>query len=174
LIDCGDDLRLDFADVGDGQRPGKQESARGATGQTDLGSDRRLPFEQGYILDEQTQYSLALGPRNARIMPDARKLFSEVLDSSPRVLVHDAGLLLGPALVVGDRARVDAQSFVPFGLERICDEPVVGIDIHVATAGEIGFVTGPIDMLAARRINLVRRGSRARAVRPTSPPDSWG
>ena len=54
LIDFGDDLRLDFTDIGDGQRPGKQESARGATGQTDLGSDHRLPFEQGYILDEQT------------------------------------------------------------------------------------------------------------------------
>ena len=47
-----------------------------------------------------------------------------------------------------------AQLVVPFRLERIGDEAVVGIDLHVAPARELGFIAQSLDMLAAQGVGL--------------------
>lgn len=46
------------------------------------------------------------------------------------------------------------QLVVPFCFESIGDQAVVGIDLHVASTREFGFVARPLDMLAAHGVGL--------------------
>ncbi len=60
-----------------------------------------------------------------------------------------------PALVLLLRGRQGPQPVVPFSLERIGDQAVVGIDLHVATPGQLGLVASPVHLLASQLIRLV-------------------
>ena len=48
-----------------------------------------------------------------------------------------------------------AEGVVPVGLERVGDEPVVGIDGEVAAAGELGPLAGALDVAAAESVGFV-------------------
>ena len=60
-----------------------------------------------------------------------------------------AGVRILPGLV--ERAQLR----VPVGLELVGDQAVVGVDLHVASAREIGFVARALDLLLAQAIGLV-------------------
>ena len=47
-----------------------------------------------------------------------------------------------------------AQLGVPVGFERISDESVLGVHVHVAMAGVVGFELGPLDVPMAQAVSL--------------------
>lgn len=48
-----------------------------------------------------------------------------------------------------------AEGVVPVGLERVGDEPVVGVDGEVAAAGELGALAGALDVALSEPVGLV-------------------
>jgi len=50
---------------------------------------------------------------------------------------------------------VVAQRVVPVGLERVGDEPVFRVDGEISAAGELGALTGTLDVAASELVGLV-------------------
>lgn len=118
-----------------------------------MGRDR-LRLCQGYVVDEQTHDPLALAAVNSRILPDPRQLLGELKDASPGFCAKCRSLLFAPALVIFDGIGVTTQFVVPFRLECVGDEPVAGIDLHVTSTRELGFVAHALNKLASRDVGL--------------------
>ena len=91
---------------------------------------------------------------DAWVLPDPRQLLGEIKNASRASALSAVSLLFAAALVVFRGIGMTAQLVVPFRLERICDETVVGIDLHVTSPRELGLVAHPFDVLAARGVGL--------------------
>ena len=111
-------------------------------------------LDQGHVVDEQTQYALALAQIDARVVPDPRELLGEIEDAAAHLGVERGASLPAASFIVCDGISMETQLLVPFGFERVGDEAIVGVDLHVSPPREFGLVARPLDMLAAQGIGL--------------------
>ncbi len=65
--------------------------------------------------------------------------------------------MVGRALLVIAQlgVREGPQLLVPFGFERIRDQPIIRVDLHVTTTGQVRLVVCAVDLLPAQAITLV-------------------
>ena len=82
---------------------------------------------------------------------------SPLVDGEPIGRVLTLILLLG----VGQRAQLRIR----IGLERVSDESIGRIHLHVAVAGVVGFILGALDLPVAQTIGFVTQGAATPAWR---------
>jgi transposase len=152
-VHLSNELRLELADLSDRQRPLEVQSARGTARQPHVSGDL-LRLDQCHVVDEQANDALALADVDTRILPEPRQLLGKVENASASLRTESFGLLFAAALVLFRRIGVPAQFVVPIRFERICDEAVIGIDLHVSPPRKLGLVAHSFDMLAPRGICL--------------------
>src|ERR1700760_4813257 len=99
-----------------------------------------MPFEQGHILDEQTEDALSFRRWHAGIIPNARELFGEVTNPAACFLVQCSSLLVSPPIILSGSFAMDAQLLVPFRFERVDDKAVVWVNVHVPAPRQLGVV----------------------------------
>lgn len=129
---------------------GRQSDCLGrASLEADLSGDSTF-LCKGHVLDEQPYHPLALPAGGPGIIPKARKipgqcqnlgllLLTESLRPSPPLLFEGFQCFL-----------VSPELSVPLPFEFVGHKPVVGVDLHVATSGEICFVAESLDVLLAQ------------------------
>ena len=128
-VDLGDELGLELADLRYRHGSVEPQGAGGAAAQADMGGDH-LGLDQGHVIDEQTQYPLALAGLDAKIVPNRRELVGEVEDALTRLRVERGDTVTAASLIIGERISMPTQFVVPFRFERVGDEAIVGIDLH--------------------------------------------
>jgi hypothetical protein len=121
-----------------------------------------LRLDQGHIVDEQAHDALALAGLDAWVLPDPRQLLGEIENTSAGLGTEGLGLLFAAALVVFRGIGMTAQFVVPFRFERICDETVIGIELHITPPRELGVVVHSFDVLTPRGVGLSGRASSSR------------
>lgn len=140
------------------ERTGQGQGGAGAAAKTDRNRNLTL-LRQRDVLHEEREHSLSLALRCVGALPDCGKIGGEIHD--PLALLVIDREPFGGALscdVLSCRGE-GTQLGVPVGLERIGDEPVLGIHLQVAESGVIGFVLRPLDLPLAEAVGLVETGS---------------
>ena len=99
-----------------------------------------LRFDQRHVIDEQAHDAFTLTEVDARVVPDLWQLLGKTENALAGLGAECRSLLLAAAFVFLGSFGMTAQLVVPFRLKRICDETVVGVDLHVASAGKLGIV----------------------------------
>jgi len=87
-----------------------------AAAQADVGGDH-LGFDQGHVIDEQTQDPFALAGLDAGIIPNRRELVGQVKDSLTSLRVERGDAVPAAPLIIGERISMQTQFLVPFCLE---------------------------------------------------------
>ena len=113
---------------------------------------------EGDVLDQQSGDPLALAGGCGGVGPERGEVGGELADLCLVVVVERGvgGGGLAVVFVLGGLQR--AERVVPVGLERVGDEPVVGVDGEVAAAGEFGALAGALDVGAAELVGFVGAG----------------
>ena len=114
-----------------------------------------LRLNQRHVIDEQAHDAFTLTEVDARVVPDLWQLLGKTENALADLGAECRSLLLAAAFVFLGSFGMTAQLVVPFRLKRICDETVVGVDLHVASAGKLGVIAQPLHMLATCGICLV-------------------
>jgi hypothetical protein len=114
--------------------------------------------DQRHILDEQTQNAFSLAGLDAGIIPDAWKIRNQGEQLLPGLRVNQQTLLLCLLLVLFLRLGQRPEFVIPFRFQAIDDQPIVGIDLHVTTAGEFHLVVGSLHVLPPQRVGLGHAG----------------
>ena len=96
----------------------------------------------------------ALAHIDARVVPNPRKLLGEIQDAAPHLSVERSRFVWAASFIILDDVGMKTQLFVPLSFERVGDETVIGVDLHVASPREFGIIAHPLDMLAAQGIGL--------------------
>jgi hypothetical protein len=76
----------------------------------------------------------------------------------PLLLVDNEAIGGAPALVILLGFSEGAQLYVPVGLQRIGDQTMRRVHLHVTVTGAIGLVLGSLDLEAAQAIGLIKTG----------------
>jgi hypothetical protein len=105
--------------------------------------------DQGCILDEQTQDTLPLAVFDTRVIPDMLKISSQGEQLIPCLRIDQQALFLCLLLVLFLRLGEGTELVVPFRFETIDDKTVIGVDIHVTTASELGLVSCSLNVLSS-------------------------
>jgi hypothetical protein len=140
-------------------RPGHRERARRAALEADLDGDVGALDERD-VFEPQSRHALALPVRRAWVPPEPGKIPGQSQDPRPQLRVERQWIGLASALVLLVRVRQGPQPIVPFPFERIGDQAVVRIDLHVATTGQLSLVAGPVHLFASQAIRFVRAHSQ--------------
>ena len=127
-------------------------------GRTCAEADRRRDLallDQRDVLDEQSKHALALTLGRLRIAPDGGEVVGQGEDAAS-LFVTD-GQPVGGALplVVLSSFVEGAQSCVPVGFQRVSDESIGRVHVHVALAGEVCFVLCSLDLTVAQTVGFV-------------------
>src|SRR5262249_13867103 len=136
------------------QRQGKRQRRRRTAAEADVRREL-LAFVECDVLDEEPQHALtfAIGSRSG--LPERREIARQRQEARALRIVEDGVVGLPLALVFFLRLGQRPQSAVPFRLELVGHEAVVGIDLHEAPAREVGFVPRPLHVAPAQPIRLV-------------------
>jgi transposase len=115
---------------------------------------KRVSAEQRDILDQEPQDALALPRWRPRIVPHARQIGDEALNSFAIVAMELGPVRLRRACVLILERRQSGELLIPLLLERIGDQPVFGPDEHELALGELGFFASPLDLRPVEAIDL--------------------
>ena len=114
----------------------------------------RVRLDQGHVVDQKTQYSFALAHIDARVAPNPGKLLGEFQDVAAHLRVERNRLVRASSFMILDGVGMEPELLIPLGFERVGDETIIGVDLHVAPPREFSLVTRPLDMLTAQSIGL--------------------
>ena len=125
---------------------------------------------EGDVFDEQADHAFALALGGGGIVPEPREVAGERHHLRALLLAEASVAVRVRAFVVILGFGEAAQLLVPVGLERVGDEPVVGVDGEVAAAREPGLIAGALDVSAgaAGRPRSARCSSSAATLSATS------
>ena len=115
------------------------------------------------VVDEQPDDPFTFPLRGGAVGPQRGEVGGERADPG-FVLLAERRRGGAGALVVVVGALDGPQRVVPVGFEGVGDEPVVGVDGEVASAGEVGALVGALDV-AVPRCRRRRRGFPVRLGR---------
>ena len=118
-----------------------------------MGLDQ-LSVDQRHVLDEQAENALPLARLDGRIVPYSWKVGGQREQLLPRPRVNQQALLLRLLLVALLRFGQRTEFVIPFRFQAVGNQPVAGVDIHVAPAGKLGFVLRPLDVFPPQRIGF--------------------
>src|SRR3990170_4377258 len=140
-----------------GQGAGERQGRGRPAPEPDMRRDLAL-LEQGDILDEEGEHPLALTLGGVRVPPDSGDVYGEGEDALPVLLVdgHAIGGALVLVLLLG--LGEGAQPAVPVGFQRIRDQAVRRVHLHIAVPGPVSFVLGPLDLPPPQTIGVVEAG----------------
>jgi hypothetical protein len=145
LVDRFDDVRWGLAQFpggfGDWQGKGVVLPAL----QSHVAGDRFPVPGDGNVGEQQAGHALAFSLRSGRVVPDRGEVSDQLAYSGfPGFGEIGSGGIL--CLVVGVLGILEcAQRGVPVGFQGVGDEPVGGVDVQLAAAGQVGVVAGAFD-----------------------------
>ena len=145
-VDLGNHLRLRLSKLSNWQWLGDSQGPGGAATKTHLNLNH-ISINQRHIFDEQTQNAFPLAGFDARIIPDAGKVVHQGEQLLPGLRVNQETLFLGLLLVLFLGLGQGTQLVIPFGFQAASDKPMIGIDVHEATAGKFSVVLCSLNML---------------------------
>lgn len=122
--------------------------------QAHRGGDVAL-LDESNVLDEQAEHAFALALRRIRVPPDDREVGGQGEDALTLVVVHGEPIGIALALVILLGHPQGTQFRVPVGLERIGDESIRRIDLHVAVPRLVGLDLRTLDLAVPRAISLL-------------------
>ena len=150
LTDDGGVGRPEF-DAGLGQRD--LERACGPTREADVGV-HALALGQRHVGNQEAHHPFLLAGRGRGVSPEPRKVAGEGEDLGALFVADhpcvDLVRLLIRLLCRGERAK----AVIPFRLERVGHESIVGIDLQEATLRQFGVVAGAFDLLLSQSVGL--------------------
>jgi hypothetical protein len=101
---------------------------------------------EGDVVDQHADHAFAFALGSCGIVPEPGEVAGEC-HHLRALLVGEACVAVGACAVVVVLGFGEvAELLVPVGLERVGDEPVVGVDGEVAAAREGGLVAGALDV----------------------------
>ena len=115
-VDLGDEVRLELADLRYRHGSVEPQGAPPAAAQADVGGDH-LGFDQGHVIDEQTQDPFALAGLDAGIIPNRRELVGQVKDLLTSLRVERGDAVPAAPPIIGERISMQTQFLVPFCLD---------------------------------------------------------
>jgi hypothetical protein len=122
--------------------------------QAHRGGDAAL-LDESDVLDEQAEHAFALALRRFRVPPDGREVGDHGEDALTLVVVHGEPIGSALALVIFLGHTQGTQFRVPVSLERVGDEPIHRVDLHVAVPRLVGLVLRTLDLAVPQAISLV-------------------
>ncbi len=134
-----------------------RQAGGGTAAEADVQVDL-VGLDQGDVVEQQPGDALAFLLGGGGIGPHGGEVAGEGADAG-LVLVGQGGVRCGAGPLVVVLGGIEgAEGIVPVGLQRVGDQPVVGVDGQVAAAGELGVVAGAFDLGAAQLVGLVGAG----------------
>jgi len=151
-VDLGDDLARGRPEFGGRGGSGQGERGRRPASEADPGGDG-LVLEEGDVVEEEADDPFSVSVRGARGAPEPGEVGGQGEDAGPLLWtrLHPVGLALALGVFLG-LVKV-AKPGVPFALEDVGHQAVVGVDAQVAGLGEVGFVAGALDVLGSEPIH---------------------
>ncbi|WP_245288263.1 hypothetical protein [Bradyrhizobium sp. Ec3.3] len=119
-----------------------------------LGSAFRRHLDEGGILDDVGEQSLAFAVWRIRICPEPVEVDRHRDQPLADSFIEDQLILLPSALAIVTGFGQHAKLVVPFAFERVGDEAIVAGDQHKAPLGKIGFDLGAFDRATAQPIRF--------------------
>jgi hypothetical protein len=117
-----------------------------------------VTFDQRDVVQQEVDHAFAFPVRGARIAPQPREVGRQRKDLRALPIVQHGPVLLTLLLLFFLGGLAGPQLVVPLGLQRIRDQPVVRINAHVASPGQVRLILRPLHLLTAQPIGVVQTG----------------
>jgi hypothetical protein len=113
-----------------------------------------LALSQSHILDQKTHHALSLAVRCPGVLPQSRKITRESQHTRTHLFINEKAICLSGPLVFLLTSGQFPKLAIPFALERIGNEAVIRVHLHVSPASQPCLIAGTFHVLATKPVGI--------------------